>query len=148
MLNNLLKSSVCEPLRALVSFLWLHALHSSESSTRILRTWRTRTSHFVGVSFVQFAMLFEQPYAAHVVIIPQLSKRQWRAGSCILDSRKFYIGSTSVTVHSRQDARIRKLRLLCQGQFTNTEMMAHYFHCRAEFFATIILCFNTFGPCC
>ena len=83
-------------------------------------------------------MLFEQPYATYVVIIPQLSKRQRRADSCILDSRKFYIGSTSVTVHSRQDARLRKLRLLCQGQFTNIEMVVHYFHCRADFLATII----------
>ena len=134
-----------KPLRALVSFLWLHALHSSDFSLQTLRTRRTSTSHFVGVSFAQFAMLFEQPHATYVVIIPQLSKRQWRSGSCILDSRKFYIGSTSVTVHSRQDARIRKLRLLGQGQFTNTEMMVHYFHCPADFFATIIFLLRAYA---
>ena len=127
-----------KPLRALVGFLWLHALHCSDASVLTIRTWRARTSHFPGVFFVQFALLFEQPYATYVLILPQLSKRQWRKDSCILDSRKFYIGSTSVSVHSRQDARIRKLRLLSQGQFTNTEMMVHYFHCKADFYATII----------
>ena len=127
-----------KPLRALIGFLWLHALHCADASVLSTRTWRTRTSHFVGMLFVQFALVFEQPCATYVVILPQLSKRQWRRNQCVLDSRKFYIGSTSVSVHSRQDACVRKLRLLSQGHFTNTEMMVHYFHCKADFYTTII----------
>ena len=134
-----------KPLRALCGFLWLHALYASQSIHRTMRTWRTRTSHFAGMSFIQFALLFEQPYATYVVIIPQLSKRHWHYESSLLDPRKFYIGSTSVSVHSRQDARLRKLRLLEQGQFTNTEMMVHYFHCKGDFSETLIFPLQVFS---
>ena len=73
-----------------------------------------------------------------MVTIPQLSKRHWRYESTLLDPRKFYIGSTSVSVHSRQEARLRKLRLLEQGHFTNAEMMVHYFHSKGDFYETLI----------
>ena len=63
----------------------------------------------------------------------------WHAQRILLDSRKFYIGSTTTSVHSRKDARIRKLRLLQQGQFTNTEVMVHYFHTHSDFYGSLTL---------
>ena len=73
-----------------------------------------------------------------------LHKRHWHAQGTLLDLRKFYIGSTTTSVHSRQDARIRKLRLLQQGQFTNTELMVHYFHVHADFYGSLILPFEKY----
>ena len=121
-----------KPLRALVGFLWLHASHSSDSSIQALRTWRTRTNHFVGMNFVQFACFLssrtQRMWSSYRR--PQLIKRRWRADSCILDSRNFYWIHQCYS--SRQTGRVRKLRLLCQGQFTNTKMMVHYFHCTRQ----------------
>ena len=57
----------------------------------------------------------------------------------MLDLKKFYVGSTTVNCHSRQDARIRKYRLLKEGQFTNTELMVHYFHVHSDLFDAIMI---------
>ena len=65
-----------------------------------------------------------------------------RKGHCLILA--IYIGSTTTSVHSRQDARIRKLRLLQQGQFTNTELMVHYFHVHANFYDSLILPFEKY----
>ena len=55
------------------------------------------------------ALLFEEPFATYVIVVPASHKRYWHAQGTLLDSRKFYIGSTTTSVHSRQDARVRKL---------------------------------------
>ena len=83
-------------------------------------------------------MLFEAPHTTYVIVIPALNKRQWHPSGVLLED-KVYIGSTTKSIHSRQDARVRKLRLLQEGQFTNTEVMVHYFHTRSDFFHALIL---------
>ena len=83
-------------------------------------------------------MLFEAPHTTYVIVIPALNKRQWHPAGVLLED-KVYIGSTTKSIHSRQDARVRKLRLLQEGQFTNTEVMVHYFHTRSDFFHALIL---------
>ena len=84
------------------------------------------------------------PCSTYVVVLPALQRRQWTKTGSLLDAKKFYVGSTTKTVHQRHDARIRKLRLLQQGQFTNTEIMVHYFHNHADLFDTVILPLGTF----
>ena len=132
------------PLRVLCAFLWLHAIQYSASTIAAMNTWKRRTSRFVGTTLLQIALLFEEPFATYVIVVPALHKRHWHAQGTLLDSRKFYIGSTTASVHSRQDARIRKLRLLQQGQFTNTELMVHYFHVHADIYDSLILPFEKY----
>ena len=141
------------PLRVLCAFLWLHAIQYSTSTIPAMNTWKRRTSRFVGTTLLQMALLFEEPFATYVIVVPASHKRHWHAQGILLDSRKFYIGSTTTPVHSRQDARIRKLRLLQDGRFTNTELMVHYFHVHADFYDSLILPLETYynkncSPCC
>ena len=132
------------PLRVLCASLWLHAIQYSTSTIAAMNTWKRRTSRFVGTTLLQMALLFEEPFATYVIVVPASHKRHWHAQGILLDSRKFYIGSTTTSVHSRQDARIRKLRLLQQGRFTNTELMVHYFHIHANFYDSLILPFEKY----
>ena len=74
------------------------------------------------------------------MIMPLAKKRGWnyRCGA-LLQRKRFYVGSTSVSVHSRQDARLRKYRLLQRGEFCNAELMLHYFRTRGDLFDAIII---------
>ena len=130
--------------RVLQVFLCATALHSHPGVSCTIRTWRRRTSHFVGKTLVQIADMMSTPCSTYVVVLPALQRRQWTKTGSLLDAKKFYVGSTTKTVHQRHDARIRKLRLLQQGQFTNTEIMVHYFHNHADLFDTVILPLGTF----
>ena len=46
---------------------------------------------------------------------------------------------------SRQDARLRKYRLLQRGEFGNAELMLHYFHSRGDLFDAIIIPLHCFA---
>ena len=74
------------------------------------------------------------------MIMPLAKKRGWkyRCGA-LLQRKRFYVGSTSVSVHSRQDARLRKYRLLQHGEFCNAELMLHYFRTRGDLFDAVII---------
>ena len=74
------------------------------------------------------------------MLMPLTKKRGWhyRCGA-LLQRKRFYVGSTSVSVHSRQDARLRKFRLLQRGDFCNAELMLHYFHSHGDLFDAIII---------
>ena len=72
--------------------------------------------------------------------MPRVEKRGWnRFHGALLQRRRFYIGSTTVSVHSRHDARLRKFRLLQQGDSCNAELMLHYFRTHGDLFDAIIL---------
>ena len=73
---------------------------------------------FGGATLQNIAGNFERANATYVTL-------QGLQKDVIVPS-KFYIGSTTTSVHSRQDARIRKYRLLQEGQFANAELMLHY----------------------
>ena len=143
--STLLTDLLClrRPLRVLLAFFWLHAVQCSTATATIMTTWKRRTSRFVGTTLLQLAMLFEAPHTTYVIVIPALNKRQWHPSGVLLED-KVYIGSTTKSIHSRQDARVRKLLLLQEGQFTNTEVMVHYFHTRSDFFHALILPLQTF----
>ena len=143
--STILTNLLClrRPLRVLLAFFWLHAVHCCTTSITSMNTCKRRTSRFVGTTLLQMAMLFEAPYTTYVIVIPALNKRQWHPTGVLLED-KIYVGSTTKSVHSRQDARVRKLRLLQEGQFTNTEVMVHYFHTRSDFFLSIILPLQAF----
>ena len=74
------------------------------------------------------------------MLMPLTKKRGWhyRCGA-LLQRKRFYVGSTSVSVHSRQDARLRKFRLLQRGDFCNAELMLHHFHSHGDLFDAIII---------
>ena len=72
--------------------------------------------------------------------MPRVEKRGWnRFHGALLQRRRFYIGSTTVSVHSRHDARLRKFRLLHQGDSCNAELMLHYFPTHGDLFDAVIL---------
>ena len=49
-----------------------------------------------------------------------------------------------ILTHSRQDARLRKYRLLQRGEFCNAELMLHYFRSRGDLFDAIIIPLHRF----
>ena len=49
-----------------------------------------------------------------------------------------------ILTHSRQDARLRKYRLLQRGEFCNAELMLHYFRSRGDLFDAIIIPLHCF----
>ena len=57
---------------------------------------------------------------------------------------QFYIGSTSVSVQFRQDARLRKYCLLQRGDFCNAELMLRFFHTRSDLLASVTVPLQTF----
>ena len=103
---------------------------------KTLITWKRRTKQFIHSSLADISRSFERANATYVLVIPVSSLRKRKN---VLDPKKFYVGSTVVTCHSRQDARIRKYRLLKEGQFTNTELMVHYFHVHGDLFDAIMI---------
>ena len=127
------------PLRVLLAFFW-YMLFIAPLHITTMNNWKRRTSRFVGTTLLQLAMLFGAPHTTYAIVIPALNRGQWHT---LLDD-KVYIGFTTKSVHSRQDARIRNLGLLQEGQFTNTEVMVHYFHTRSDFFLALILPLQTF----
>ena len=122
------------PARSLAAFLFLCIVHGTSNDT--LSTWKRRTKHFINSSLADISRNFERANATYVLVIPMSSLRKRKN---VLDLKKFYVGSTTVTCHSRQDARIRKYRLLKEGQFTNTELMVHYFHVHGDLFDAIMI---------
>ena len=50
-----------------------------------------------------------------------------------------------LSVHSRQDARLSKYRLLQRGEFCNAELMLHYFRSRGDLFDAIIIPLHCFA---
>ena len=122
------------PARSLAAFLFLCILHGS--SNEALNTWKRRTKQFIKCTVEDICRNFERANATYVLVIPIISVRKRKN---VLDLKKFYVGSTTVTCHSRQDARIRKYRLLREGQFTSTELMVHYFHLHGDRFDAIMI---------
>ena len=122
------------PARSLAAFLFLCILHGS--SQEMLDTWKRRTKKFLHCSLADISRNFERANATYVLVIPISYIRKRKN---VLDLKKFYVGSTTVNCHSRQDARIRKYRLLQEGQFTNTELMVHYFHVHSDLFDAIMI---------
>ena len=116
------------PARCLAAFLLLCCTHGTIPRSSTLKEGQSRTKHFVGFTLQMIAGNFERANSTYVILLPQIGKH-YRKGQKpeIIAPKKFYIGSLAVTVHSRQDARIRKYRLLQEGHFTNTELMVHYF---------------------
>ena len=126
--------SVRFPARSLAAFLFLCILHGTPNQA--LGTWKKRTKQFVKSTLLSIGRNFERANATYVLVIPMSSLRKRKN---VLDLKKFYVGSTKVTCHSRQDARIRKYRLLKEGQFTNTELMVHYFHVHGDLFDAVMI---------
>ena len=122
------------PARGLAAFLFLCILHGS--SQEMLDAWKRRTKMFLHCSLADISRNFEHANATYVLVIPISYIRKRKN---VLDLKKFYVGSTIVNCHSRQDARIRKYRLLQEGQFTNTELMVHYFHVHSDLFDAIMI---------
>ena len=106
-------------------------IQCSSSMNPTMRAWKKRTSHFVGCTIMDFCQMLQRPFAVHCLISPCTRTFTFR---CNLLSRKiFYIGSTLVSIQSRQDARWRKLRLLQKNQAVNCELALHYFRTRDSF---------------
>ena len=93
----------------------------------------------------EFSDLFQTANTVYVMIMPLTKKRGWdyRCGA-LLQRKRFYVGSTSVSVHSRQDARNRKYRLFQRGEFCNAELMLHYFRSRGDLFDAVIIPLHCF----
>ena len=122
------------PARSLAAFLFLCIIHGTSHET--LDTWKRRTKKFLHCSLADISRNFERANATYVLVIPMSYIRKRKN---VLDLKKFYVGFTTVNCHSRQDARIRKHRLLKEGQLTNTELMVHYFHVHGDLFDAIMI---------
>ena len=125
----------------------IQAIFSSGCHALHLRTWRRRFLHLQGFDLLQFSTLFEQSNTVYVLLLPLLEKRGWNhMHGALFHRRRFYIGSTAVSAHSRQDARLRKYRLLQRGDFCNAELMLHYFHTHGDLFQAVLIpvhCYDT-----
>ena len=116
------------PARVLAAFIFIQGIFRSCSQALHIKTWQRRLHHLRGLSLQDFSDLFQSSNTVYVMIMPLTKKRGWdyRCGA-LLQRKRFYIGSTSISVHSRQDARLRKFHLLQRGDFCNAELMLHYF---------------------
>ena len=135
------------PIRVLAAFIFVQGIFRSCSRAVHIRTWRQRRLHHLrGLSLQAFSDLFQSGKTVYVMIMPLAKKRGWnyRCGA-LLQRRRFYVGSTSVSVHSRQDARLRKYRLLQRGEFCNAELMLHYFRSRGDLFDAIMIPLHCFA---
>ena len=126
--------------RVLAAFIFTQGIFRSCSQALHIKTWQRRLHHLRGLSLQDFSDLFQPSNTVYVMLMPLTKKRGWhyRCGA-LLQRKRFYVGSTSVSVHSRQDARLRKFRLLQRGDFCNAELMLHYFHSHADLFDAIII---------
>ena len=135
------------PTRVLAAFILIQAILHSSCRAMHIRTWRRRFLHLQGLDLLQFSTLFEQSNTVYILLLPLMEKRGWHhVHGALLQRRRFYIGSTSVSAHSRQDARLRKYRLLQRGDFCNAELMLHYVHTRGDLFQAVLIpihCFET-----
>ena len=126
--------------RVLAAFIFIQGIFRSCSQALHIKTWQRRLHHLRGLSLQDFSDLFQSSNTVYVMLMPLTKKRGWhyRCGA-LLQRKRFYVGSTSVSVHSRQDARLRKFRLLQRGDFCNAELMLHYFHSHGDLFDAIII---------
>ena len=133
------------PIRVLAAFIFLQGIFRSCSQAVHIRTWQRRLHHLRGLSLQAFSDLFQSGKTVYVMIMPLAKKRGWdyRCGA-LLQRKRFYVGSTCVSVHSRQDARLRKYRLLQRGEFCNAELTLHYFRSRGHVFDAIIIPLHCF----
>ena len=93
------------PIRVLAAFIFVQGIFRSCSQAVHTRTWQRRLHHLRGLGLQAFSDLFQSGNTVYVMIMPLAKKRGWnyRCGA-LLQHRPFYVGSTSVSVHSRQDA--------------------------------------------
>ncbi len=133
------------PTRVLAAFIFLQGIFRSCSQALHMKTWQRRLHHLRGLSLQDFSDLFQSGNTVYVMIMPLTKRRGWhyRCGA-LLQRKRFYVGSTSVSVHSRQDARLRKYRLLQRGEFCNAELVLHYFRSRGDLFDAIIIPLHCF----
>ena len=126
--------------RVLAAFIFIQGIFRSCSQALHIKTWQRRLHHLRGLSLQDFSDLFQSSNTVYVMLLPLTKKPGWhyRCGA-LLQRKRFYVGATSVSVHSRQDARLRKFRLLQRGDFCNAELMLHYFHSHGDLFDAIII---------
>ena len=125
------------PSRVLASFFFLHILHSSLSKCSNVKAWKLRTGHFVGVSLMHLQRYFIEPFVTYALIHP----KQGSIGKHgqVLQTKAAYVGSTTVGLHSRQDNRWRKMKLLERGIHVNAEVVLHYFHTRGVLHEVLLI---------
>ena len=135
------------PARVLAAFILIQAICQSSCRAMHIRTWRRRFLHLQGLTLLEFSTLFEQSNTVYVLLMPLMEKRGWHhIHGALIQRRRFYIGSTSVSAHSRQDARLRKYRLRQRGDFCNAELMLQYFHIRGDLLHAVLIpvhCFES-----
>ena len=117
-----------EPFRVLLAYWMISLLQCSSSMNPTMRAWKKRTSHFVGCTIMDFYQMLQRPFAVYCLISPLTRTFTFRGN--LLGHKIFYIGSTLVSIQSRQDAKWRKLRLLQKNQAVNCDLVFHYFHTR------------------
>ena len=102
----------------------VHAILRSSCRAVHICSWKRRLLHLQGLTLLQFSALFESSNTVYVLLMPLVKKRGWDSRSgALVQRRRFYVRSTSVSVHSRQDARRHKYGLLQCGDFCNAELM-------------------------
>ena len=137
------------PTRVLAAFIFLQGIFRSCSQALHIRTWQRRFHHLRGLSLQDFSDLFQSGNTVYVMIMPftkkaRLALPMWCSSTTVnafmLDPLLFQF----ILTHSRQDARLRKYRLLQRGEFCNAELMLHYFRSRGDLFDAIIIPLHCF----
>ena len=107
------------------------------------RAWKTRLGSLCSLSsgFVcSLARLFESPCAVYALLQLDFSGRIQQGPSTVQVSAKTdYVGSTTNTIFSRQDARARKYRQLAQGQYVSCELALHWMLTHSKFHVMVVV---------
>ena len=135
------------PARVLAAFILIQAICHSSCRAMHIRTWETSISSFARTH--SFGVLNIVRTKQHSICSPyaldgkaSMASHSWGSYT----ASEICIGSTSVSAHSRQDARLRKYRLLQRGDFCNAELMLHYFPARGDLFHAVLIpvhCFES-----